>query len=146
MAKKLRRFTCPPDDVFRVLADGWLYPVWVVGATRMRDVEAHWPSPGARLHHSVGIWPVMLNDTTTVVEWEPPKRAVFRARGWPIGEAHVSIEVYPTADGCAVQIVEDAIRGPATWVAKPLRSLALNARNRETLRRLAYIAEGMRRA
>lgn len=112
----------------------------------MRDVEAHWPSPGARLHHSVGIWPVMLNDTTTVVEWEPPKRAVFRARGWPIGEAHVSIEVYPTADGCAVQIVEDAIRGPATWVAKPLRSLALNARNRETLRRLAYIAEGMRRA
>ena len=25
-----------PEQVWDVLADGWVYPVWVVGATRMR--------------------------------------------------------------------------------------------------------------
>ena len=29
----------PPSAVWAVLADGWLYPVWVVGAARMREVD-----------------------------------------------------------------------------------------------------------
>ena len=62
---------CAPDDVFRVLANGWVYPVWVVGASRMRDVDAAWPAPGARLHHSFGIWPAVLNDKTECLEWSP---------------------------------------------------------------------------
>jgi len=37
------------DQVFDILADGWLYPVWVVGASHLRDVDTGWPQPGSRL-------------------------------------------------------------------------------------------------
>ena len=62
---------CSPAAVFAVLADGWLYPTWVVGASRMRDVDDRWPEPGSRLHHSVGAWPALLDDITESLEWQP---------------------------------------------------------------------------
>jgi hypothetical protein len=50
-----RRCSCSPEQVFAVLRDSWTYPVWVVGASRMRDVDDGWPAPGTKLHHSFGI-------------------------------------------------------------------------------------------
>ena len=64
-------FDCPPERVFEVLADGWLYPSWVVGASRMRAVDATWPAPDNAIHHSAGVWPALLDDTTSVLEWDP---------------------------------------------------------------------------
>lgn len=143
MATNVRRLTCRPDAVFRVLENGWLYPAWVVGASRMRDVDASWPKPGSRLHHSVGVWPALLNDVTSCTEWEPPHRAVFTARGWPFGEARVELEVRPHVDGCLVRIQEYAVSGPAVLVPRPIADFAFRQRNAETLRRLAYIAESI---
>ena len=57
-----------PDDVFAVLGDGWLYPTWVVGASRMRAVDPAWPAEGAHLHHSLGAWPVLFDDDTQEAE------------------------------------------------------------------------------
>ncbi len=131
-----------PDQVWRVLADGWLYPLWVVGATRMRDVDEAWPSVGAQLHHSVGAWPLVLDDTTEVLTAEPPSLLRLRARAWPTGEAQVELRLEPTAGGTRVTIFEDAVTGPAKLAPKPLRSIGLGLRNRETLRRLAFVAEG----
>jgi hypothetical protein len=134
-------FSCPPDQVFAVLADGWLYPSWVVGAARMRDVDESWPAEGSMLHHSVGSWPVMLDDSTTVIEWSPPSHMVLKARGWPLGTAKIRISVEAASAGCAVTIEEDALEGPGRLVPKPLRAAAIKVRNVETLKRLAYIAE-----
>jgi hypothetical protein len=134
-------FSCPPDNVFAVLADGWLYPTWVVGAARMRDVDEAWPAEGSELHHSVGTWPVMLDDSTTVIEWSPPSHMVLKARGWPVGTAKIRISVEAASAGCAVTIEEDALEGPGRLVPRPLRAAAIKVRNVETLKRLAYIAE-----
>lgn len=142
MADNVRVIEASPERVFAVFADGWLYPSWVVGASRIRAVDANWPSAGAEIHHSVGVWPVLLDDKTVLLEWDPPRRAVLRAHGWPIGEAQVTIEVKPRGDGSIVRIVEDAVAGPAKLVPSPLRQPALHVRNSETLRRLAYLAEG----
>ena len=142
MAVNYRSMSCEPEHVFEVLANGWLYPTWVVGASRMRDVDESWPQPGSALHHSVGVWPALLNDSTSVLEWDPPRRALFKARGWPIGEAHVAIEAKATANGCLVRIVEDAVAGPARVLPKFVREAVLVPRNAETLQRLAYLAEG----
>jgi hypothetical protein len=143
MAQNVRELRCSVDDLFRVLADGWLYPVWVVGASRIREVEADWPRAGSRLHHSVGVWPVLIDDTTVMTEWVPGVRMRARARGWPIGEAVVVIEAQPRGeDRCVVRIFEEAATGPARLIPKFLRVVMLNFRNRETLRRLAYLAEG----
>lgn len=142
MATNRRFMACTPAEVFAVLANGWLYPGWVVGASRMRDVEVAWPSAGSSIHHSFGVWPVLINDTTSVLEWDPPSHALLKARGWPAGSAHVSIDVQPETRGCSVSITEDAVEGPGLLVPKPVRTVAIFLRNQETLQRLAYLAEG----
>ena len=141
MATNTRVMDCTPDDVFRVLGNGWLYPTWVVGASRMRDVDDSWPSPAAELHHSFGVWPALLDDTTQLKEWDPPHRAVMRARGWPVGEATVTIRARRLSSGCLVRIDEDPVKGPATIIPRFLTTPMLRWRNAETLQRLAYLAE-----
>jgi hypothetical protein len=138
-----RTIAASPEQLFAVLADGWLYAMWVPGASRMRDVEQSWPSAGAVLHHSFGLWPIVIDDTTTLEEWDPPRHMRLRARGWPVlGEALVSIDVKRRRDGCVVRITEDAIEGPAMAVPEVIRAVGLHVRNTETLRRLAWLAEG----
>jgi hypothetical protein len=134
-----------PGSVWAVLADGWLYPCWVVGASRMRDVERGWPAEGTRLHHSVGAWPVLIDDTTSSVACDPPRLLTLQARAWPAGEARVEITIEPTTTGSRVTIREDAVAGPGTLLPGAVRQPLLDARNREALRRLALIAEGRER-
>ena len=131
----------PASAVWRILADGWLYPLWVVGATRMRQVEDEWPAAGARLHHSVGVWPLTIDDDTEVLEAERGRRLKLRARAWPGGEAEVTLEIDDRGATSVVSIEEDLVAGPAKLVPRPARSVALRMRNRETLRRLAWLAE-----
>ena len=143
MASNERRVSASPEQVFGVLADGWLYPTWVVGASRMRTVDAAWPAVEARLHHSVGVWPLLLNDETRILEWQPPRRAVLEAKGWPFGTATVELEVTRDgSSGCTVRITENPRRGPGVLVPKPLRDALIKIRNTEALRRLAFLAEG----
>lgn len=142
MARNWRNFDCPAEAVFEVLSDGWLYPSWVVGASRMRRVDTSWPAVGSKLHHSVGTWPLLLNDSTSVHEWSPPHRTVLRARGWPVGEASVTIAVEARGERCVVKMLEFAVKGPARFVPRVLADPIMAIRNRETLRRLAYLAEG----
>jgi Polyketide cyclase / dehydrase and lipid transport len=136
-----RRFSCSGEQIFAVLRDGWIYPVWVVGASRMRDVDNGWPAQGTKLHHSFGIWPLVIDDTTEVLEIEPDRRLVLEARGWPVGKARVEITVQPDGDDSLVSIAEDVTEGPARLVPEPIRLAGMDVRNRESLRRLAYLAE-----
>jgi len=131
----------PAAAVWRILADGWLYPLWVVGATRMRQVEDEWPAVGSKLHHSVGVWPLTLDDDTEVVEAEEGRRLVLRARAWPGGEAEVTLVIDDLGATSVVSIEEDLATGPAKLVPRPARSVLLVLRNRETLRRLGWLAE-----
>jgi hypothetical protein len=138
-----RRIAAAPGEVWSVLANGWLYPSWVVGASRMRNVDESWPAPGSRLHHSVGLWPALLDDKTEVIACEPQHSLRLKAHGWPAGAAEVLIEIEPAAEGTSeVTIREDAAAGPATLVPPPVRQLTVVPRNREALRRLAFLAEG----
>lgn len=145
MSRNVRALACSPEAVFEVLADGWLYPSWVVGAARMRDVDAAWPAEGSALQHSVGVWPVLIDDETVSLEWNPPRRMVMRAKGWPIGEARVTLDVRRTASGCLVRIQEEPVEGPGSRVPRFLTEPLLYVRNRETLQRLGYLAEGRER-
>lgn len=142
MVTNERLVKASPAQVWEVLADGWLYPLWVVGATRMREVDDHWPAEGSRLHHSVGVWPATLDDETVVLEASAPSYLRVRAKGWPMGEAEVVLEVEPAPGGSRVRIHEDAVKGPGRFVPAPLRAPMLKWRNTETLRRLALVVEG----
>ncbi len=141
----VRLFDCTPDDVFAVLGDGWVYPVWVVGASRMRDVDPEWPAVGARIHHSLGAWPILIDDETEMVEWSPPRRIRLRAKAGPLGLAVVVIEVKPRGEGCVVRIGEEPVGGPAGLLPRFVWAPLLHLRNEETIRRLAFLSEGRRR-
>jgi hypothetical protein len=115
----------------------------VVGASRMREVEEAWPETGSRLHHSFGVWPMLIDDATVVEAYDPPRRMVIRPKGWPLGEARVTIDVKPRERSSVVRIHEEAIAGPGRLIPAPLLDIGLHWRNAETLHRLAYLAEGL---
>ncbi len=133
----------PPAIVQQVLDDGWSYVAWVVGASRIRAVDPEWPAVGSRLHHSAGLWPLVVDDTTSVVAARPGRELVLQARGWPAGEARIRLVLDPLpGDRTRVTMQEDAVSGPGRLVPAPLRHLALLPRNRESLQRLALLAAG----
>jgi hypothetical protein len=142
MSANTRVVEATPSEVWNLLADGWLYPLWVVGATRMREVDDHWPSPGAKLHHSVGLWPLLIDDTTEVQESVPEQLLHLRARGWPVGEAEVVLRLRRAGSRTEVAIEETLVSGPARLVPTAVGDPVLKWRNSETLRRLAFLAEG----
>jgi hypothetical protein len=107
----------------------------------MRDVDEHWPAVGALLHHSVGVWPITIDDTTEVLEEKPPSMLKLRARAWPGGEADVELLIEPEGPGSRITIREDAVKGPGLLVPAPVRHLQLSWRNTEALRRLSYLVE-----
>jgi uncharacterized protein YndB with AHSA1/START domain len=142
MSVNERVFNASPQAVWDVLSDGWLYPLWVVGATRMREVDDTWPQVGSKLHHSVGVWPAVIDDYTEVLEVEPLRRLALRARGWPMGEARVVLELEELGSTTNVRIIEDATAGPGMLVPAPLRHPMIKVRNVEALERLAHLVEG----
>ncbi len=141
MAQNTRLVHATPEQVWDVLADGWLYPVWVVGASRMREVDDGWPAVGSSLHHSVGVWPLLVDDSTEVVDATPGHALTLSARAWPMGRARVHIRLEAVGAETHVTIEEEPVSGPGVLVPPPVRGPGLKWRNSETLRRLAFIAE-----
>lgn len=130
------------DRVFAVLADGWLYPLWVVGASHMRDVDPGWPAEGTRIHHSVGPWPLTVQDVTRVVAVEPGRILELDARVWPTGAARVRLTLTPeSGNQTRVTMGEVFDRGPARLIPTTFQAALMRPRNIESLRRLADIAE-----
>ena len=141
-----RATSAPAHAVWKVLADGWTYPAWVVGASRMRAVGADWPAVGAQLHHSLGAWPLLIDDVTRVLVSDPERELRLRGKGWPAGEVEIHLLLRPAEHGgCEIVMREDVVAGPSKLIPKPLRVLMMKRRNAEATQRLAYLAEGSAR-
>jgi len=137
-----RRIEATPKVVFEQLSDPWLYAAWVVGAAHIRGVDGQWPEKGAKLLHRVGPWPVSIDDETEILEAVPDSRLILAARGWPLGEARVELELRAVGDGATeVSMAEAPVSGPGGALDNPLVRAWLRARNKESLSRLADIAE-----
>jgi hypothetical protein len=130
------------ESVWNVLADGWLYSSWVVGAARVRAVDPSWPGVGAELQHSQGVWPLLLDDVTRVKVSVTGQELVLHGKARPLGEVAIRLVLEPRPVGCIVVIEEDAIGGPMKSLPAPVRAALIRPRNVESLRRLAYLAEG----
>jgi len=126
----------PPPEGTPASAKALMVTWWVTRTTG-------WPATGSRIHHSFGPWPAVIQDYTRVERSEPERELVLKARGWPVGEARVVINLTPTgAQSCRLSIQEDAIAGPGKGLPRTLRQTVIGPRNTETLYRLALIAEG----
>jgi uncharacterized protein YndB with AHSA1/START domain len=141
VARNQRFIAASPERVFAVLADAGSYAEWVVGSKEIRDVDAGFPAPGSRFHHSVGVGPVVLRDHTEVLEADPPRRLKLEARGRPLGSATVTLELAPQSAGTRVTMVEEPSGRTAPLRFVPLVHLFARLRNAESLRRLKALAE-----
>ncbi len=142
MAVVSRDLDVPPRAVFEVLEDGWLYALWVVGTSHMRNVDDNWPAEGSRLYHAFGAWPAVVRDSTVVLEYDPPRRLILQARAWPAGQARIEIGVEPRPGGSHVELNEYPVSGAGKVLHNPLADSLLYRRNVETLERLAALVEG----
>ena len=137
-----RDTTATRQQVWAHLADGWTYSQWVVGNSRMRAVDAKWPAPGTAIHHSVGIWPLLLNDETVVDGCDPERELVLIAKGRPFGAARITLRLFDIDGGCRIEMSEVPINPPLKWLPTRASLAAAWPRNRECTRRLVALAEG----
>lgn len=142
MTENERLIQASVEDVFAILTDGWTYASWVVGASRIRDVEPGWPQPGHSIHHSVGAWPLLIDDVTTVEQYEPLRYLELKVRAWPTGEGMVEFVATDRDGNCHLVMREQTSKGPATLLPDAVLEPVLRLRNAETLQRLALLAEG----
>ncbi|MDQ7905569.1 SRPBCC family protein [Phytohabitans sp. ZYX-F-186] len=140
MAARSRIINTSPERVFAVLADGWSYASWVVGASHIRDVDAGWPSLGARIHHQVGPWPLHIKDVTSVEAVVPGRMLELHARAWPLGAATVRLDLEPVDSATRATLSYELTAGAGRFLPRPLQSILLGPRSTEILGRLADIA------
>jgi uncharacterized protein YndB with AHSA1/START domain len=141
MARTTIHVAVEPERVFGVLADPFLYPQWVVGCKEVRRVDGDWPELGATFHHSVGLGPINVRDSTSVVESQPAQRLVLHARARPTGVARVELDLAVVGGGTRVAISERPIGGPPALLHNPIQDWFIDRRNRDSLRRLKRLAE-----
>jgi len=135
-------FEAAVDDVWATLADVHTYPNWLVGCKAIRHVEGEWPEAGSLMHHTVGVGPATIDDTTTIDRCEPRSRLVLRARVRPLGVVLVDISLTEGDDGRATVVMEEGVvAGPAKHIPHQLTDPVIHARNAESLRQLKAFAE-----
>ncbi|MGZ4150849.1 MAG: SRPBCC family protein [Actinomycetota bacterium] len=131
----------PAEAVFDVLMDPRCYPRWVVGAHRIRDVDPDWPRDGSSFHHSVGVRPFLIDDSTTLVHAERPRLVELRARAWPLGEADVRLELEQRDGLTRVTMREVPVEGPGRAIWRAPVAAITTLRNRWSLKRLKRLVE-----
>lgn len=132
----------PPEDVWATLADGSSFDKWVVGCQGIRAQEGTWPAVGSSIHHTVGVGPATIDDTTTVEVSDPPRRLVLRAKAGPVGVARVDFALTPLEGGrTCVAMEEGPVEGPAARIPEVVADVLLAGRNAETLSRLKQLVE-----
>lgn len=142
MARTETSTTALPQDVWDVLMDPEAYGHWVVGSSHIRDVDPDWPAPGSRFHHTVGVGPLKLPDHTEVLEIDPPRRLVLKAKARPLGTARVELDIRRAGAGAGITMVEDpGDRLSRPLLGNPVAQRLIGLRNRESLRRLRRLAE-----
>lgn len=130
------------QQVWDVIADGWVYSQWVVGNSRMRAVDPNWPRPGSTIHHSIGIWPLVVNDSTVVDSCDPGHEVVLIANGRPFGKARITMKLDDLPDGgCRIEMAEVPVSAPMRWLPQSASLAMVYPRNREATWRLAALAE-----
>ncbi|WP_425437873.1 SRPBCC family protein [Mycobacterium neglectum] len=137
-----RNTTATVEQVWAVVADGWTYSQWVVGNSRMRAVDPDWPKAGSTIEHSIGIWPLVLDDKTVVEDCQPYEQLVLLAKVRPVGKARITLRLFEIeGGGCRIEMAEVPVGAPMGWVPDRLALAAAIPRNRECTWRLAALAE-----
>jgi hypothetical protein len=137
MAVNRRFVPYPPAAVFAVLRDGFSYERWVVGTTKIQDVDPAWPQAGTRLHYQLGRKPARKDDETRALAYQPDQLLELEAVGRPFGTVRIEFWVEAVRGGSLISLTEHPNKGLAKLLMhNRVVDLLIWLRNLETLRRL----------
>jgi uncharacterized protein YndB with AHSA1/START domain len=132
-----------PDQVFAVLSEPRSYARWVVGSREVRRADPDWPAVGTAFDHTVGIWPLGLSDHSEVVASEPPRLLKLLVKARPFSRAYVTLQLQPRGGCTRVSMDEVPADARSRLLFNPLTDPLVRVRNRESLKRLKALAEGL---
>src|ERR1700759_1359568 len=88
-----------------------------VGNSRMRAVDPNWPEVGSTIRHSIGVWPLLLDDATLVEDCQPLQQLVLLPKGRPFGKARITRQLSNIDNGgCRITMAEVPVGAPMGWV------------------------------
>jgi uncharacterized protein YndB with AHSA1/START domain len=125
----------PPEVVWETISDPETYPDWLVGAQKMRGVDADFPKAGSKMHHSVGpAGALTVDDESEATRADAPHRLDLTVHVGPF-HADVQLLLLPSPRGTEVRFRErpTGVWAPLALLLRPI----LHARNVESLRRLS---------
>jgi hypothetical protein len=125
------------ETAFAMLCDPECYVTWVVGASRVRQVDADWPAVGSCFHHTLGRWPFELHDVTEMRRCEAPDLIELQAMARPFFAARVMFRLEALDDSRTRVTMTERLNGGLFMVSAHLGRPALSLRNRLALRRFA---------
>jgi uncharacterized protein YndB with AHSA1/START domain len=114
MARTVIVLSAPPDRVFNLLGDPRSLAYFVVGTKKIRSFDPHWPDSGTKVHHSVGLGPLVLRDETEVLESVSGRLLVLEVRLRPLGLFKVEFRLSPHSEGTELTVDEFPVAGPAS--------------------------------
>ncbi len=133
------------EEAFRVLEDPRSFERLVAGARKVRRFDTRWPDEGTVIHHTVGITPFLIRDTTKVTRIVRPELLRLEARARPLGVFTVEFEFADDPSGCLMKVREKPSSG---FVARPGMKTVVEAsvilRNLELCRRYRRLIESRR--
>ena len=146
MARNEIVIDAPPSDVYATLLDAENYPKWVIGAKRLRNVDASWPRRGSRFSPEVGAGPVEMAANTRLVEKQENRLVVLCVQLQPLATAVVRLVLTSKARGRKTRVVmtEEPTAGPVAWFRNPLTTATIAVRNALSLRRLRRLVASSR--
>ncbi len=139
MSHTCRTVDASPDAVYAVLADAPRYADWLVGAAQIRDHDEEWPAPGSRFHHTVGVRPFVLMDTTAVEDVEPGRMLRLQVRARPFIAAVVTFHLVGDGRRCTICMEEEPTLRAVGNLVRPLLDPLTHVRNHRSLRRLERV-------
>ena len=133
-----------PEEIFAVLADGYAYDDWVVGAKMIRGVDDDWPAKGSKFHHEIGVGPIDIKDSSKVLEVDPPNKLVLSVRFRPAGTAVVEITLEPVDETTTKVTMKETPTSGAARALALATSMMLLVRNEWSLLRLRRLVTATR--
>ncbi len=139
MAYCSREFDVPAREVFECLIDPTTYPSWLIGAAHIRSIDPDWPLVGQRFHHRIGIGPLSVPDSTSVLAIEPDHLLRLAVRVRPLVSAVVDFRLVGENDHCVLTMQEEPAPRALGNAVRPLLDPLTHVRNHLSLKRLADV-------
>lgn len=141
MSRNRTMVQASPETIFAVLSDPRAYARFVVGTKLVRHFEPAFPEAGSGFHPTLGVGPLVLRDTTRVVDVDSPRQLVLDAGMRPFAVNRTAFRLEPRGGLTEVEVEEYPVAGPAAKVWNRALDGILWLRNAELLRRLKKLAE-----